>query len=109
MRIFKLKKWEQILPTLENPRSRPNDFQRLVLSCIQRGMNKLEAQRVFGVSDTTLRKWTSDYAGVATEEDLAYFMRRARELGADDEVIAEWFGFDRPDKVAMLLAPSEGL
>ena len=89
---------------LELPKDRPNDLQRLVLSCLDNGLTVRDATRVFGVAESTIQKWSKEYANVTTLDDKEYFMHRARELGASDEVIAQWFGFDRIDKVSMLLA-----
>jgi transposase-like protein len=99
-----LKHWKDKIGKLPSPKKRPNDFQRLVLECIQNGMNIRDAWRIFDISESSLRDWRKLYGEVKTDPDQLYFMRRARELGADDEVIALWFGFDRADKVSMLLA-----
>lgn len=99
-----LKGWREKLPSLPNPKERPNDFQRLVLQSVKNGMTIRDAVRVFGISQPTINKWANKFSDSYTEPDGVYFMRRARELGASDEVIAVWFGFDRVDKVSMLLA-----
>lgn len=102
----KLKNWKTVIDTLGNPTDRPNDFERLVLECMSRGLNTQDTQRIFGIGTDTAYRWRRKYGGTVTEPDKTYFMRRARALGADDETIAVWFGFDRADKVSMLLAQS---
>lgn len=103
----KLTKWKEVLPKMEHPRNRPNDFQRLVLSCLDAGMTNRDALRIFGISENQLKNIRRKYGDVTTVSDLTYFMKRARDLGADDEVIAIWFGFDRVDKVTSILAQIE--
>lgn len=100
----KLTNWKKTLPLLASPKMRPNDFQRLVIACLNNDMTVRDATRVFSITEKTALTWHRRFAEVKTENDKSYFMRRARELGADDETIAQWFGFDRPDKVSMLLA-----
>lgn len=101
----RLKNWREKLPLLPDPKTRPNDFQRLILMCLTRGLTIRDAERVFGVSEKNIQGMKTRYETVESDKsDLPYFMNRARELGADDEVIAKWFGFDRVDKVSMILA-----
>lgn len=100
----RLKDWKEKLPLLSDPKDRPNDFQALVIGCLNNNMSVRDATRVFGLTEKTVRAWREAYPDLNTENDERYFMRRARALGADDETIAGWFGFDRADKVSMLLA-----
>lgn len=67
-------------------------------------MSVRDAERVFGVTEPTIRAWRRKYGGMKTIDDKTYFMNRARQLGADDEAIAQWFGIERTDKVNMMLA-----
>ena len=100
----KLINWRSVLPKLDNPKKRPNDYQRLVLNCLNNGMTVQDAQRVFGISRMAIVDWRRQFSGISTAADSVYFMERARKLGADDETIAYWFSIERIDKVAMILA-----
>lgn len=100
----RLKIWKTVIDSLENPNDRPNDFQRLVLDCIKRGMPVRDAVRIFGVTQPTIQTWLKKFSDQEPLPDDTYFMNRARQMGAEDEVIAQWFGMKRPDQVAMRLA-----
>lgn len=99
-----LTKWKSVIDSLQSPKDRPNDFQRLVLSCLKNNLNVSDAVRIFGISQPALNGWLEKYDNVDTLPDQIYFMQRARQLGADDEAIAGWFGLDRADKVSTILA-----
>lgn len=90
----RLKKWKEVIGTLDDPKSRPDNFQQLVLACMENGMNMRDASRVFGLSESTLKKWSKDFRKSERKRDLAYFVERAHKLGADNDVIAIWFGID---------------
>lgn len=100
----RLTKWKETIDKLENPKDRPNDFWQLVFSCMQNGLTVADAQRVFGLTERHIRDMRHKWGNKQTLQDKTYFMRRARALGADDETIAIWFGFDRVDKVSMILS-----
>lgn len=102
-----LTKWRQMAGKLDNPKSRPNDFQRLVISANKRGMNHQDATRVFGLSPVTVASWCKSFSEDTSPNDLHFFIYRAHRLGASDEVICQWFGIDRADKVAMIIAETE--
>lgn len=100
----RLKIWKTVIGTLENPKDRPNDFQQLVLACLDNGMAVRDAHRIFSIGHSTIEEWREKYKDMHTPPDKIYFMKRARALGADDGAIAQWFGIERLDKVAMALA-----
>lgn len=102
-----LRFWKERIDSLQNPKDRPNDFQRLVLSVIERGMSVRDASRVFGQTEQTLFNWRKKYGRVKTADDMTYFIVRAHQLGASDEAIAGWFGLQRADQVAMITAKAK--
>lgn len=87
----RLKNWREVLPTLPNPKERPNDYYRLILSCKSNGMNTRDIMRVFGVSQFMVDDISKKFRGIETVSDREYFIDRARKLGADDEAINQWF------------------
>lgn len=99
-----LKNWREVIDRLQNPKDRPNDFQRLVLSAIENSMSVRDASRVFGQTEQTLFNWRKKYQDVDTLVDMEYFVIRAHKLGADDEAIGKWFGLQRKDEVATITA-----
>lgn len=101
-----LKKWRESRH-LPKPKDRPNDFQRLVLGAVKNGMQVRDAVRVFGVTQPTINRWQATYGDAAASNDLHYFVKRASALGASDELIAQWFGINRVDKVTMIVAEGE--
>lgn len=100
----RLTNWKEKIDLLNSPGNRPNDFQKLIIRCSNNGMNVRDAHRVFGIAERTVRDWKTQFSDKETEEDMIYFMRRARELGADDETIAQWFGLEQVEKVNVILA-----
>lgn len=98
-----LKKWKEVIGSLENPKKRPNDLAALIISCLENGLTRKDAERIFGVSQNYVNRLQRKYPD-KTLPDKLYFMHRARQLGASDEAIAGWFGFDRIDKVSSALA-----
>lgn len=103
----RLTKWKSVISTLENPKNRPNDFQQLILDCHKNGLTVRDAHRIFGVSHRFINDLKNKFTEQRNLDDKRYFMLRARKLGADDEAIAQWFGYDRADQVSMELAKLE--
>lgn len=102
-----LKKWKEAIKQLGNPKDQPTDFQCLVLTAMKNGMTVRDASRVFGLTEQTLFNWRNKYTKFSGIDDKSYFMLRAYKLGADDEVIAKWFGLQRIDQVASMIAKAE--
>lgn len=103
----RLRNLDEVLPTLEAPPNRPNERQRLAVDAVRRGLPIGDAAAVFGTSYQSVQNWINKFSDDDAESDLVYFMSRARELGANDEEIAQWFGFDRADKVSTILANTD--